>query len=73
MDREQLLAEWQDILQCDEALTPDTDLSVLEEWDSLSQVAMSAFFERRLGSHVSSEKIAQCKNIRDLLALAEKA
>lgn len=73
METQQLLLEWQDILQRDDPIAPDTVLADVEEWDSLAQVGMTAFFERKLGRRVSSERLAACKTVQDLLDLAEGA
>ena len=72
MDNEQLLLEWQEILQRDTPLDAATDLTAVEEWDSLSHMGMAAFFDRKLGIRVSSEEIARCGNVRELLQLAGK-
>lgn len=73
MEIKQLLLEWQDVLQCDDPLDAGMSLAGIEEWDSLSQSGMAAFFDRKLGIHVSSETLARCKTVRDLLQLAGKA
>lgn len=73
MEIEELLLEWQDILQCDSPLDSGTVLTGLEEWDSLSQSGMAAFFDRKLGIRISSDEIARCRTVRDLLILAGKA
>lgn len=73
MEIEQLLTEWQDVLQRDDPLEAGMKLSEIEEWDSLSQVSMAAFFERKLGIRVSSETLAHCKSVQELLTLAGKA
>lgn len=73
MEIDQLLSAWQDVLQRDEPLAVDMNLADVEEWDSLAQVGMAAFFERKLGIHVSSETLAQCKSVQDLLSLAGTA
>ncbi|MGE9986073.1 phosphopantetheine-binding protein [Desulfovibrio sp. SGI.169] len=73
MEIKELLLEWQDVLQCDVPLEAGTILTDLEEWDSLSQSGMAAFFDRKLGIRLSSDEIARCRTVRDLLALAGKA
>lgn len=73
MDAERLLREWRDVLQRDEPLAAETNLADIEEWDSLSLVGMAAFFDRKLGIQVSSETLAKCVTVRDLLNLAGKA
>lgn len=72
METAQLLLEWQDVLQCDAPLDAEMNLAEIEEWDSLSQMSMAAFFDRKLRIQVSSETLAKCATIRDLLHLAGK-
>ncbi len=73
METQELLLEWQDVLQCDTPLDAGTVLADLEEWDSLSQFGMAAFFDRKLGIQLSSGDIAKCRTVQDLLSLARKA
>lgn len=70
MINEELLLEWQELMQRDEPLTPEESLAEIIEWDSLSQTALAAFFDRKLGRLVSVEKLASLKTVQDLLDLA---
>lgn len=71
MTEAELLAEWQELMQRDEPLAPGDALAGLEEWDSLSQTVLAAFFDRKLGRQVSVEALAQCATVADLLRLAQ--
>lgn len=71
MRQEELLEAFQDIIQCEEALVPDTILSSLEEWDSLALMGMLAFFDRKLGKAVTFENLGKCATVADLLKLAQ--
>lgn len=72
MQKEDLLEAFQDILQCDAELEPQTVLADLEEWDSLSQMGIVAFFDRKLGKTINFEILGKCATLADLLELAEK-
>lgn len=72
MTNNELLAEWQELIQRDEPLTPKTTLADLEEWDSLSQLVLAAFFDRKLGRQISVDTLIACKTMQDLLDLAQK-
>ena len=65
MEIKELLLEWQDVLQCDVPLDVGTILTDLEEWDSLSQSGIAAFFDRKLKIPLSSDEIAKCRTVRD--------
>lgn len=72
MTEADLLKEWQELMQRDEPLKTTDQLRELEEWDSLSQTVLAAFFDRKLNRLISMETIASCKTMRDLLDLALK-
>lgn len=72
MTENELLEEWQELMQRDLPLSPDESLLDMEEWDSLSQTVLAAFFDRKLNRQISVETIANCHTVRDLLDLALK-
>jgi len=49
MTKEEFLVQMQDVLQTETDLTPDTVLTNLEEWDSLSLMATMAFIDKHFG------------------------
>lgn len=73
MTTKELLEEWQELMQREQPLAVDDILDDMEEWDSLSQIALAAFFDRKLGKSVSIDDLADCESVRDLLDLAGKA
>lgn len=49
MNIEEFLVQMQDVLQTDAALTKETVLDELDEWDSLSIMATMAFLDKNFG------------------------
>lgn len=70
MDKEQFLNEMQDVLQRDDAVNENDNLSDYEEWDSLSKMAIMAFFDKRLGKKISLKELSELETVSDLLKLA---
>ena len=73
MNTNTFLAEFQEILQRDEALSLDDVLADIEEWDSLSMMATIAFFEKHFKIKVVFQELKKLKTIADLAALAKGA
>ncbi len=70
MDKEQFLNEMQDVLQRDDAVNENDNLSDYEEWDSLSKMAVMAFFDKRLGKKISLKELGEIQTVSDLLKIA---
>lgn len=70
MTKEEFVAEMQDVLQTDAELTMDTILADLDEWDSLSMMAVMAFMNKNFGI---SLKIADLKAFATIGDIAAKA
>lgn len=70
MTKEEFLTEMQDVLQTEEALSMDTVLADLDEWDSLSMMATMAFLDKNFGVKV---KIADLKTLGTIGDIAAKA
>ena len=70
MNKEQFLNELQDVLQRDDAVNENDNLSDYEEWDSLSKMAIMAFFDKRLGKKISLKELSELETVSDLLKLA---
>lgn len=68
----QLLAEWQELMQCEKPLKPESVLAELEEWDSLSQTALAAYFDRKLHQNISFDALGDCVTVQDILDLVKK-
>ena len=68
MTRDEFLTEMQDVLQTEDTLTAQTVLSDLAEWDSLSMMAMMAFFEKNFGVKIGLKDFKESKTMADLMA-----
>ena len=66
MTKEQFLTEMQDVLQTDEALSSETVLSDLVEWDSLAKMATMAFVEKKLGVKLTLGEINAFVTVGDI-------
>lgn len=70
MTRDEFLAEMQDVLQTEDALTAETVLTDLPEWDSLAIMATMAFLDRKFGVKL---KLADFKELNTIGDIAVKA
>lgn len=70
MTKKEFLLELEDVLQTEITLTEDLDLDDLEEWDSLSSMAIMAYYKKHFGIDVSLNDLKQIKTVKDLIHLA---
>ncbi len=71
MTRAQFLADFQDLLQSEAAIAPDTRLKDLEEWDSLAVMACMAYLDRSFGVKTNFAQYAQLCCVSDVMNLAQ--
>ncbi len=69
MTREEFLEELQGMLQCESALSADTVLADMEEWDSLAFMVLIAFFDKSFGLRVTFDMLKKCRTPEDLISL----
>ena len=50
-------------------IVPETLLDELEEWDSLSALALVALLDSKYGVHVDSNMLKHVKTVRDVMNL----
>lgn len=50
-------------------LTPETDLSEVEEWDSMAYLNFVVLVDEHFGTQVSAAELKACEKVSDLLAL----
>lgn len=48
MNKAEFLVELEDVLQREESCSENDDLHSYEEWDSLSKMAVMAYFDKKL-------------------------
>ncbi len=68
-DREKLNI-LEEMMELDEGtLTPETNLSDLDEWDSVTAISLIAFMEEKYGKKVEGPQIRRLKVISDVMKL----
>lgn len=67
MTIEAFLEELQDILQCEDALTTETVLEELEEWDSMAIMACMVWLEKKFAVKRSFNDVSRFKSVSDIL------
>lgn len=73
MTNEEKIALLEELMEADEGtLTPETLLSNIEEWDSVSFLSFMAMMDEKFGKVVTGSEIKTKETIADLMALMEK-
>ena len=72
MNKEQFLTELQDVLQRDDPVLENDVLADYDEWDSLSKMAIMAFFGKEFAQLITFDDIVYSNTIGDLLELAKE-
>ena len=70
MDKAKFLVELEDVLQREEPCAPDDVLENYSEWDSLSKMAIMAFFDHKFGVKMSLEDVRKLQTVNDLITKA---
>ncbi len=63
---EEKLELLEDIMDYDDALKPEMVLADLEEWDSLSTLALAAKVRELYGTNLTSNQILQFETVQDI-------
>lgn len=63
---EEKLELLEDIMDYDDALKPEMVLADLEEWDSLSTLALAAKVRELYGTNLTSDQILQFETVQDV-------
>ena len=66
MEKLEFLQNLADVLQTDEELTYNTVLEDLEEWDSLSKMAVIAFIDKEFGQKISFNDVKNFVTVEDI-------
>lgn len=73
MTNEEKITLLEELMEVDEGtLMPETLLSNIEEWDSVSFLSFMAMMDEKFGKVVTGSEIKTKKTIADLMALMEK-
>lgn len=70
MNKNEFLTQMQDILQRDDACHETDVLVDYEEWDSLSKMAVMAYFYQTFGIKITLAEMSALQNVSDLIRLA---
>lgn len=70
MNKADFLVELEDILQREEACNENDVLDTYDEWDSLSKMAVMAFYNKNFGIKMSLNDLKDLKTVEDLIKLA---
>ena len=70
MQLKEFLTEFQDLLQRDDPLSPDSRLEDLDEWDSLAIMAVIAWFDTQFGRTLNFGNFKGLQTVADVAALS---
>ena len=70
MKKEEFLVALEDILQTEDPIEENQNLVDLEEWDSLSKMAVMAYFKKTFGIGLVLTALKDVKTPADLISLA---
>lgn len=70
MKKSEFLVALEDILQTEDALEENQNLEDLEEWDSLSKMAVMAYYKKTFGIELVLGSLKDIKTPLDLIKLA---
>lgn len=72
MTSEEFIKHLTDIMDTETELTLETELSDVEEWDSLSLVSFLSFCNARLRRPILPDEIKSAKTVNDLFSIVSK-
>ncbi len=70
MKKADFLVELEDVLQREDSCNENDVLDDYEEWDSLSKMAVMAFYNKQFGIKISLNELKELKTVSDLIKLA---
>ena len=70
MKKSDFLVALEDILQREESCGAEDLLEDYEEWDSLSKMAVMAYYKKNFDIDVNLNKLGELKTVSDLVKLA---
>ena len=74
MDSEKKLRLLEGVFEIDEGdITPDMDLDSIENWDSMTKLALIVMVEEEFGKVLSSDIIRSFNSVGDIMAQMEQS
>ena len=70
MKEAEFLVELEDVLQREEPCNENDDLYSYEEWDSLSKMAVMAYYDKNFGIKLTLKDLKEVNTVSDLIKLA---
>lgn len=70
MNKAEFLVELEDILQREEPCKETDNLNSYEEWDSLSKMAIMAYYDKNFGVKLTLKDLKEVNTVTDLINLA---
>lgn len=70
MKKNEFLTALEDVLQMQESLKETQELAELEEWDSLSKMAVMAYYKKNFSIAINLNDLIGIKTVEDLIKLA---
>mgnify|MGYP005776219505 CR=1 FL=1 len=70
MNKADFLVELEDILQREEPVNENDNLEDYDEWDSLSKMAVMAYYDKNFKVKIGLNQLGELKTVSDLIKLA---
>ena len=70
MNKADFLVELEDILQREEPVNENDNLEDYDEWDSLSKMAVMAYYDKNFKIKIGLNQLGEIKTVSDLIKLA---
>lgn len=70
MNKADFLVELEDILQREEPVNENDNLEDYDEWDSLSKMAVMAYYDKNFKIKIGLNQLGELKTVSDLIKLA---
>lgn len=70
MNKAEFLVELEDVLQREGPCKETDDLNSYEEWDSLSKMAIMAYYDKNFGVKLTLKDLKEVNTVTDLINLA---
>lgn len=72
MTKQELLGHIQEVMQTQSILKEENLLADIDEWDSLTIIAMINLYKELFGIVIEGRTFNECKSVKDLMTLVEQ-
>lgn len=73
VSQSRFLEEFRDLIQRDDPISPEDNLSEIEEWDSMAMMACIAWFDSALGIKLTYKTLAGVRTVQQIMDLGSGA